>query len=204
MSDTTTPQQNAPVEEAKAPEPTFEELQPEILWPDLSKDTFQVCGETVRIKLLKIKHVLRLNELFGPLIKDIGFEVQFISDFEELQAYLPSLIACVKHAGCLPEIIHLICQNDDKAITLEQIQDQGDKDGDLMIEDMAEIALILATKNQKVGGVVANFFSSAISAGKKAFQEKQALNAKPEKTPAEAEPVEETNGLTNPSTSSSS
>jgi hypothetical protein len=172
------------VARAEATEPgSVEEVIPEAMWPDLSKDRFTICGQEVLIKPLKVEYTLKLGQLLQPIIKGFGIDFRYIDDPQDPTQYIPIMLGMTEHMEIVPKVIELIAQNDKKRIlesggklpNLAEIKDQGDEEGDMTFEDMLEATFALFTKNRKVGKPILDFFTSAIRRAHEDFSKSASL-----------------------------
>jgi hypothetical protein len=158
----------------------IDEVLPEALHPDLSDDEFRLCGQTVKIKVLKVGYSLKLSKLLSPFLTEVFKEIQYAIEFQKqgatlrlgtgefntdllfeilLSSSVDIASKVLENAELLPKIILLICENDGKTVTLEQIENQGDQLGDLHIGDMVLVVKRMLEKNQEVQKPVIDFFT---------------------------------------------
>lgn len=88
----------------------------EALAPDLSDETFTLCGQTYQIKPLTLLNEMRLYKRLKDLGKDLaqalaGGDMAILDKLEE-------------HHEIIFEVVIAMCENDDKPLTKEQLLNQ--------------------------------------------------------------------------------
>lgn len=122
----------------------------EAFHPDLSTDTFTLCGKTVRIKPLTVLHQVQFVKLLNNVLKESAYQI-------DEQQWASVAAEVTAHPEILPKLVHLICLNDDAGLTEDQILNQAE----VGLMDMGELVLKLCLKNEKIGKPVLDFFSKA-------------------------------------------
>lgn len=131
-----------------------QEVLNEALLPDLSQDTFEICGKTVKIKPLSVRLQIEFTHTIAPFTSEMAFDAETLG-------WLSAVANSLKHAEVIPKLIHILCKNDSQSITLDEIMD-SDKQLDDMLVDLAKYA----AKNQTIGKPITDFFTLVLPLAK--------------------------------------
>ena len=166
----------------------FENVVAEAMYPDLSRETFEVFGRTVRIKPLKWKYLTQLAKVLEPLASEVAQDLQW-------QSYGSAATAVLRHTQVLPHIVALVCLNDGFVPVVEVQTHEEDETGNLTgnlvtkkfagvdallnaegeealsVKEAGEIALALMAKSESIGKPVMDFLLQKIAEGKKLLSE---------------------------------
>lgn len=130
----------------------------EALVPDLSGDTFEICGKTITVKPLKVRFQIEFNKVLAPFAADVAFELQEVG-------WLSALTASLKHTEVVPKLIHILCKNDGVELSEDQILD-SDKQIPEMLVDLGKFA----SKNEAIGKPISDFFTHVLPLGKRELE----------------------------------
>lgn len=132
----------------------------EALIPDLSMDEFQLLGETVKIKVLTVRYQIEFSKTLEPLLTDSAGDL-------DAGYRLTALTKTMKHAEVFAQLVLIICKNDGKPFTLEQILNQAEVD----LAEMGKIVTALAMKNEAIAEPMKRFFMAVLPGGKRILGE---------------------------------
>lgn len=121
----------------------------EALMPELSEDFFEICGQKIQIKPLKVRHQIAFTKTIAPATGDLGYETQQLG-------WMTAVGGAIKHADLLPKLVFILVQNDDKDLTEDQILDST-----MSLGEMAKIIMRFVEKNEEIGKPIADFFTLA-------------------------------------------
>ncbi len=99
----------------------------EMMVPELSEDTFTICEQVVQIKPLTVRNEMLLKKKVGAAVREVA-QASDESDWAMMEKM-------DQHAETVIEIIAMLCSNDGKDITKDQILDQRE----LSTNQLAEI-----------------------------------------------------------------
>lgn len=127
------------------------EILTEALFPQLSNDTFTLCGKEIKLMPLKIKNQIEFGKLLAPLAGDIGSAVQF-RDGGRITEHL------LENMETIEKLALLISEDSDSGLTKEDLQES--RHG---VEELVELIVASARKNERIGKPVIDFFMKALS-----------------------------------------
>jgi hypothetical protein len=133
----------------KIPKQTKEQIN-EVVNPSLSRDSFKLGDKEIPIQILPIDDEERLVGIFLPAIKDLLSGMPEKVTAKEVIAKL-DLAAVSKYAGILKEIITLMAQRHEPAVTKDFVGQNIHTGG------MVSAIIVQLEKNQ-VADMVTNFF----------------------------------------------
>ena len=138
----------------------------EALEPGLSKETFDFCGKTVKIKPLKVRYQIQFAETLKEVAKDIAGQTKEVMtssgdviSHTRLSEILTLASASLENVKALYQLVAILAENDgcviDEATWMES---------DLQPQEAVDILLRFSAKNSEICKPIVDFFHEALPA----------------------------------------
>lgn len=158
------------VEPKAKPTDIPQEVLDEALIPSLSKEFFditferngQTIKERVQLKPLRFKHSARISQLMENILSEVIHRI-------EIGQHGQALVMALKHFSDAAEIIAVICQNDGKDITSEDVMES-----DLNHQKVGEIIFSYIMKVKHIEVAVRDYFLPVFNTFKQKAEEEKA------------------------------
>lgn len=152
--------------QSQAEQQTIEVPPPEVfaeaMMPELSGEFITLCGQQIQLKPLKLKYKNMLVARVGRVVGSLGKAHLFMEEFKEtnwpghLEASADWTAAVAQDFGIFAEILYCTALNDDKQITLEDIENEV-----FTMTEMVELARKAVLKQNWDGGIH-DFFENVL------------------------------------------